>query len=95
MINNTPEEKIVKALEKLADRLEAMKIASYIELLEKPRRLIITNFVAGIFRGLGFALGTTIVFAIVIEMLRRIILLNVPLVSNYLVEVIRMIEQSK
>ncbi|MGI6092848.1 MAG: hypothetical protein GX348_01975 [Veillonellaceae bacterium] len=89
------EERAAKRLEKLADRLEALQIASYIELLEKPRKLIITNFVAGIFRGLGFALGTTIVFAIIIEMLRRIILLNVPLLSNYLVDVIRMIEQNK
>lgn len=89
------EERAAKRLKKLADRLEALQIASYIELLEKPRKLIITNFVAGIFRGLGFALGTTIVFAIIIEMLRRIILLNVPLLSNYLVDVIRMIEQNK
>lgn len=89
------DEKVIKSLEKLADRLEALQIASYIELLEKPRKLIVTNFVAGIFRGLGFALGTTIVFAIVIETLRRIILLNIPLLSNYLVDIIRMIEQNR
>lgn len=86
MMNTSPEETTAKSLEKLANRLEAMQIASYIELLEKPRKLIVTNFVAGIARGLGFALGTTIVFAIVIEVLRRIILLNIPLLSNYLVD---------
>jgi len=95
MMNTSLEEKTIKSLEKLAGRLEAMQIARYIELLEKPRKLIVTNFVAGIFRGLGFALGTTLVFAIVIEMLRRIILLNIPLLSNYIVDIIRIIEQNK
>lgn len=82
-------------LQRLADRLEAMRIADYLELLEKPRKLIAANFLAGIARGLGFALGTTIVFAIVVEVLRRIILINIPLLSDYLVEIIHMIERSR
>lgn len=94
-MNTSPEEKTVNSLEKLANRLESMQIARYLEVLEKPRKLIVTNFIAGIARGLGFAIGTTIIFAIVIEVLRRIILLNIPLLSNYLVDVIRMIEHSK
>lgn len=94
-MNISPEEKTVNSLEKLANRLESMQIASYIEILAKPRKLIITNFIAGIARGLGFALGTTIIFAIVIEVLRRIIMLNIPMLSSYLVEVIRMIEHAK
>jgi hypothetical protein len=91
----SPEKNTATSLEKLANRLESMQIARYIEILEKPRKLIVTNFVAGVARGLGFALGTTIVFAIVVEVLRRIILLNIPLISNYLVEIIRMIERTK
>lgn len=87
--------RLTKQLERLVNRLEAMRIADYIELLEKPRRLLWTNFIAGIFRGLGFALGTTIVFAIVIESLRRLILINIPVISDYLVEIIRLIEIRK
>lgn len=94
-MNISPEDKTVNSLEKLANRLESMQIARYLEVLEKPRKLIVTNFIAGIARGLGFAIGTTIIFAIVIEALRRIILLNIPLLSGYLVDVIRMIEHSK
>ncbi len=82
-------------LKRLADRLEAMRIADYLELLERPRRLLITNFIAGIARGLGFAIGTTIVFAVVIEVLRRLILINIPVISDYLVDIIRLIELRK
>lgn len=82
-------------LRRLVDRLEAMRIAEYLELLEKPRRLVLTNFIAGIARGLGFAIGTTIVFAVVVEILRRIILINIPLISDYLLDIIRMIDLHK
>ncbi len=90
--NQTP---LAKQLERLVNRLEAMRIADYIELLEKPRKLLWTNFIAGIMRGLGFALGTTIVFAIVVETLRRLILINIPVISDYLVEIIRLVEIRK
>ncbi len=96
MNNRQPErEPSADHLRRLADRLEAMRIADYLELLEKPRKLVLTNFIAGIARGLGFAIGTTIVFAIVVEVLRRIILINIPLLSDYLMDIIRMIEAHK
>lgn len=82
-------------LRRLVERLEAMRIADYLELLEKPRKLVMTNFIAGIARGLGFAIGTTIVFAVVVEILRRIILINIPLLSDYLVEIIHLIDLHK
>lgn len=86
---------LTKQLERLVNRLEAMRIADYLELLEKPRRLLWTNFIAGIVRGLGFALGTTLVFAVVVEFLRRLILINIPVISDYLVEIIRLVEIRK
>jgi hypothetical protein len=86
---------LIKQMERLANRLEAMRIADYLELLEKPRRLLWTNFIAGIVRGLGFALGTTIVFAVVVEAIRRLILINIPVISDYLVEIIRLVELRK
>lgn len=82
-------------MRRLADRLEASRIAEYLELLEKPRKLLVANFLAGIARGLGFAIGTTIVFAVVVEALRRLILINIPLISEYMIELIRLIEARK
>jgi hypothetical protein len=82
-------------LRRLVERLEAMRIAEYLELLEKPRKLVLTNFIAGIARGLGFAIGTTIIFAVVVEVLRRIILINIPLLSDYLLEIIRLTDLQK
>lgn len=86
---------LIEQLERLARHLEALRIADYIELLEKPWKLITTNFIAGIARGLGFALGTTIIFALVVEGLRRIILINIPVINDYLVEIFKLINLKK
>lgn len=86
---------LIEQLERLTRHLEALRIADYIELLEKPWKLITTNFIAGVARGLGFAVGTTIVFALVVEGLRRIILINIPLINDYLIEIFKLIELRK
>ncbi|MBP2649805.1 MAG: hypothetical protein H6Q74_630 [Firmicutes bacterium] len=79
-------------LEKLIRHLEALRIADYMELLQKPGRLIFVNLVAGIARGLGIALGATLVFALVIELLRRLILLNIPGIGEFIAQIIRIVE---
>lgn len=86
---------LLEQMERLSRHLEALRIADYIELLEKPWKLITTNFIAGISRGVGFAVGTTIVFALIVEGLRRIILINIPVINDYLVEIFRLINLKK
>ena len=83
---------LIAEIERLSRHLEALRIADYIELLEKPWKLITTNFIAGIARGLGFALGTTIIFALVVEGLRRMITINIPIINDYLIEIFKLIE---
>jgi len=79
-------------LEKVARHLESLRIADYMELLQKPGRLIFVNFVAGVSRGLGIAIGATLVFALVIEFLRRIILLHIPGIGEFIAELVRIVE---
>jgi len=86
---------LIEQLERLTHHLEALRIADYIELLEKPWKLITTNFIAGIARGLGFAIGTTIIFALVVEGLRRMIMINIPIINDYLIEIFKLIELRK
>ncbi|MBP2627785.1 MAG: hypothetical protein H6Q68_2496 [Firmicutes bacterium] len=86
---------LIEQIERLTRHLEALRIADYIELLERPWKLITTNFIAGVARGLGFAVGTTIIFALVVEGLRRIIMINIPIINDYLVELFKLIELRK
>ncbi|CUH94270.1 putative membrane protein [Propionispora sp. 2/2-37] len=79
-------------LQKLISHMESMRIAEYIELLENPLRLIMTNFIAGLARGLGIAIGATLIFALMLEFLRRIIMLNIPGIGGFIAELVHIVE---
>ena len=83
---------ITVQLERLVRHLESMRIAEYMELLERPGKLILINLVAGIARGLGIAIGATVVFAIVLHLLRQLILLNIPGIGDFIADIVRIVE---
>lgn len=77
---------------KLVRHLESLRIAEYMELLERPMKLILVNFIGGMARGLGIAIGATVVFAVVLNFLRQLILLNIPGIGGFIAEIIQIIE---
>ncbi len=79
-------------IDQLAISMEKMKVAEYVKLLEEPRRLLWINFIAGVARGLGIAIGFTILGALVLFIIRRLILLNLPLITDVLVQVIQLVK---
>lgn len=85
---------IAVQLERLARYLEKMNVAGYVELLQRPARLLFINFAAGLARGLGIAIGATLVFALMLEIMRRLILLNIPGIGGFIAEVMRIVDQT-
>lgn len=86
---------LAKSARDLSDRLESMRIAEYLELLQKPSRIIYLNFLAGVARGFGIAVGATIVFALLVEVLSRLLVLNLPVIGDFIVEIMRIIEMKQ
>lgn len=86
---------ILKKIDKLYNHLDGLRIGEYLDLLQSPGKLIRINFMIGIARGLGFAIGTTIVFALILEGLRRMIVINIPVITYYLAEMLKLIELRK
>lgn len=83
----------------LADRvaqlglaMEKMKLAEYVELLNQPARLFYINFFAGLARGIGMAVGFTILGAVLIYMLRRLEYLNIPVIGQFVAEIVRIVQ---
>ncbi|HOV79500.1 MAG TPA: DUF5665 domain-containing protein [Bacillota bacterium] len=76
----------------LAVKVEKMKLAEYVRLLENPWRLMYINFIAGIARGVGIAVGFTILGAIVVYILRELVMLNLPFIGGLIAEIVRMVQ---
>ena len=70
----------------LAQTLEKMRLAEYIAYLNRPGRLIGLNFLVGLVRGLGTALGAGILAGVAYIILKRIIVLNLPVIGEFISE---------
>lgn len=76
----------------LAVSMEKMKLAEYVRLLEHPWRLMYVNFIAGLARGAGIAIGFTILGAVILYFLRILVMLNLPLIGDFIAEIVRMVQ---
>jgi len=83
---------ITVQLEKLLQHLESLRIAEYMDLLERPAKLILINFIAGMARGLGIAIGATVIFAVLLSFLHQLILLNLPGIGGFIAELVHIVE---
>ena len=81
-------------IRKQIDRLERMNVEEYMLYITDTRRFLWRNFTAGIARGLGGAVGFTILGAIVAAVLSRLTLENVPLIGGFLAEIVDAVQQN-
>lgn len=95
MDNGIKQVKILSSrIQQLSISLEKAKIMEYVNLMEDPKRLLVLNFVAGLARGLGMAVGFSILGAVAILILRRLVVLNLPLIGDFIAELIKLVNRS-
>lgn len=83
------------AVEKLSIYMEKMKLADYVELLNDIPRLLWINFISGIARGLGMAMGFTILFAILVIILKDLVKLKLPVIGDFIAELVHLVQESE
>lgn len=79
-------------VKQLAVSMEKMRLAEYVALLDRPWRLMYINLLTGIARGLGIAVGFTILGALMLMLLRYLVLLNLPGISEFIAYVIQLVQ---
>lgn len=72
-------------------KLERANLAEFIQLLEKPGRLIFLNFLSGLSRGFGIAIGLTIVAGLFIILLTKLAELNLPIIGKAIADLVRIV----
>lgn len=77
----------------LAETLEKMRLAEYIAYLNRPRRLLWLNFLVGVVRGLGTALGAGLLAGLAYFVLKRIVVLNLPVIGGLIAELSKYVNQ--
>lgn len=91
--NNQDDKNILaRKIDELGVALEKMKLAEYVELLNRPSRLFYINFFAGVARGFGMAVGFAILGAFLIYMLQKLQVLNLPVIGGLIAEIVKIVQ---
>ena len=91
---NGDETYLARKIDELGTAMEKMKLAEYVDLLNRPGRLFYINFFAGVARGLGMAVGFTLLGALVIYTLQRLQVLNLPVIGEFIADIVKIVQNN-
>ena len=79
-------------IEHLLEILEKKNIEELVYILGTKKEIAKRNFIAGIFRGLGIGIGVTIISAIIIYFLQKLVRLNLPGIGRFISDIVEIVE---
>ena len=83
-----------KRLERLAAGIERSRLSEYVNYLEHPKKVLFTNFMAGLARGFGASIGFTLLAAVIIYILRGIVELNLPVIGEFISDIVSIVNDN-
>ena len=84
-----------RSIEKLNRMQEEGNFVELTYLLGNKKELITRNLMAGIFRGIGIGIGVTVITAILVMLLQKIVTLNIPVIGEYIADIVEIVERSR
>ncbi|HHV27166.1 hypothetical protein FYJ27_08935 [Anaerosalibacter bizertensis] len=81
-------------IDNIALALEKTKINEYVDYINNRKRLIYINFIQGIARGFGMAIGFTLLGALFLYFLQELIKLNLPLIGDFIAEIVKIVKEN-
>ena len=87
--------KLNEKIDKINESLEKSNIIELSYIMGNKKEILKRNLIAGISRGVGIGIGITIITAIIIYLLRKLIMLNIPVIGDYIADIVEIVEKSR
>ena len=87
--------KLDKKIDQLNSNFEKANLEEISYILGSKLEIVKRNLLAGILRGIGIGIGFTIITAIILMILRKIVMLNIPVIGEYIGDIVDIIEKSR
>jgi len=84
---------LARQMERWIASLERLRLADYMRYVDDRKRLFWSHFWAGIARGVGSAIGFTILGAILLLILQDLARRNLPLIGDALAEIVHVVQR--
>lgn len=87
--------KLYKKVEKLNNLIEKSNIVELTYILGNKKEIFIRNVLAGLARGVGIGIGVTLITAILVIIMQRIVRLNIPVIGEYIVDIYEIVKEKR
>ena len=94
-IKKKQKERLQNSIDNLINIFQKSNIEDWSYILGNKKEIIKRNFLAGIARGVGIGIGVTIITAILIIILQKIVTLNIPIIGEYISDIIDIVQKSR
>lgn len=82
---------LIDQIDNLNRNLLKSNIIEISQLLENRKKLLLINLISGISRGIGIGIGVTLITAILVWILQKIVTLNVPVIGEYVSDIVEIV----
>jgi hypothetical protein len=86
------DEQIFKRIERIAVYMEKLNFGDYVQLLQRPHRIIYLNFLGGLARGVGIGIGFTVLATILLYLLQKLAVYNLPYIGRFIADLVRIVQ---
>jgi hypothetical protein len=85
---------INKKIDQISVNMEKFKLVDYVYYLEHPRKMLLANFIGGLSRGFGMAIGFTLLGAAAIYFLQLVVRWKLPLIGQFISDIIKIVQDN-
>ena len=89
------EKLLIKQIDDLNKSLLESNLIDIAQLLGNRKKLLWTNLIAGISRGIGIVIGVTVITAILVLIMQKIVTLNIPVIGEYIADIVEIVQKSR
>ena len=88
-------EKLMKNIDKLNFTLTKNNLIDLAEILGNRKELLIRNLIAGMAKGIGIGIGFSLLTAVLIIILQKIVTLNIPVIGDYIGDIVEIVDRNR
>ena len=82
---------LINQIDDLNQKLLESNIIEISQLLGNRKRLLVVNLISGISKGIGIGIGVTLITAILVWILQKIVTLNIPIIGEYVADIVEIV----
>lgn len=87
------EELFIRHMDEWVAAMERLRLTEYVRYVDDRKRMFWSNFWGGVARGVGMAVGFTILGAVLVLVLRDLAQRNLPLIGDALAQIVSIVQR--